>query len=378
VRRLGLGEICDKLNRDLDRYPPPKRNRKDENDLPQTWSRSQIQSMLRNPKYTGYNVWNRHDKRRGRPTVRPRDQWIWSATPVHEAIVPKEMFDKVEERAQKNEAASKAPTARRHAGSSGRRPGRFHVLRGHGRCGICGRRMEGCNQRGNNWYRCQYVTRRGVIAAEIAGHPRVLGIKEDTVLDAVNDFLAERLFGPDRLRLLRHELARANGAEGKQYDAQAKQLTAELTDIDRSLRRQALRLEEHDDPSHPVVALATKRIEELSTRRAAVTAAIEKVRVDRPAGGHPDEIVAMLEAVPDLRDTLRRGDPERLTGIYEDFKVTATYEKATRQLTLEATVDAALATEAKTKKPPEGRPSLMFDIAGVRFEFATVALAVVF
>jgi DNA invertase Pin-like site-specific DNA recombinase len=57
LRGMGLSEICDKLNRDLERYPPPKRNRKDEMPLRQTWSRSQIQAMLRNPKYTGYNVW---------------------------------------------------------------------------------------------------------------------------------------------------------------------------------------------------------------------------------------------------------------------------------------------------------------------------------
>jgi hypothetical protein len=43
---MGLGEICDKLNGDLDRYPPPRRNRKDEMPLRQTWSRSQIQAML--------------------------------------------------------------------------------------------------------------------------------------------------------------------------------------------------------------------------------------------------------------------------------------------------------------------------------------------
>lgn len=78
---MGLGAICERLNSNLDRYPPPKRNRKDENDLPQTWSKSQLHSLLRNPKYTGYNVWGRHDKRRGRPVKRPRDQWVWSAGP---------------------------------------------------------------------------------------------------------------------------------------------------------------------------------------------------------------------------------------------------------------------------------------------------------
>ena len=99
---LGLGAICDKLNAHLDRYPPPTRNKKDENDLPQTWSRSQLQAMLRNPKYTGFNVWGRHDKRPGRPFIRPRDQWVWSPAPSHEAIVSRELFDQVEERAVRN------------------------------------------------------------------------------------------------------------------------------------------------------------------------------------------------------------------------------------------------------------------------------------
>ncbi|MBS1882047.1 MAG: recombinase family protein [Actinobacteria bacterium] len=53
----------------------PRRNPKDENALPQTWSRSRLQFMLRNSKYTGY-VWNRHDKRKGRPLLRPRDHWV--------------------------------------------------------------------------------------------------------------------------------------------------------------------------------------------------------------------------------------------------------------------------------------------------------------
>ena len=103
VRHLGMGTICDKLNRDLERYPPPARKPKDENGLPPTWSKSQIQGMLRNPKYTGYNVCNRHDKRKGRPLIRPSAEWIWSPTPSHEAIVTKELFDIVTERDKRNE-----------------------------------------------------------------------------------------------------------------------------------------------------------------------------------------------------------------------------------------------------------------------------------
>ena len=119
---LGLGAICEKLNADLDRYPPPTRNKKDENDLRQTWSRSQLQAMLRNPKYTGYNVWGRHDKRRGRPFIRPREQWIWSTTPSHEPIVSRELFDagrgaRAAQRRRRQRTASEAlPRSAREAG----------------------------------------------------------------------------------------------------------------------------------------------------------------------------------------------------------------------------------------------------------------------
>lgn len=69
------------------------------------------------------------------------------------------------------------------------------------------------------------------------------------------------------------------------------------------------------DPAHPVIALATRRIEELNARRQAITEAIDKVKVARPAGGHLDEFVDMLDAVPDLRDALTRGEPEELAAI---------------------------------------------------------------
>jgi hypothetical protein len=47
-----------------------------------------------------------------------------------------------------------------------------------------------------------------------------------------------------------------------------------LNDIDQARHRQSLRMEEHDDPQHPVVALAKERIVELSTRRKAIEGAI--------------------------------------------------------------------------------------------------------
>jgi hypothetical protein len=39
--------------------------------------------------------------------------------------------------------------------------------------------MEGSHQRGTNWYRCQYVYRRGPAATALADHPKVHGVKEE-------------------------------------------------------------------------------------------------------------------------------------------------------------------------------------------------------
>lgn len=101
---------------------------------PQTWSKSQLHSLLRNPKYTGFNIWGRHDKRKGRPVMRPRDKWVWSATPTHEAIIPRELFDAMEERASATTLQSLAkaealPTAARWSPRSPLRAARPDALR---------------------------------------------------------------------------------------------------------------------------------------------------------------------------------------------------------------------------------------------------------
>jgi hypothetical protein len=65
----GLTEIRDLLNSDPERFPPP--NTADPARSLGAWSRSSVQ-ILRNPKYTGYQVWNRRarkdKRRRNRPT----------------------------------------------------------------------------------------------------------------------------------------------------------------------------------------------------------------------------------------------------------------------------------------------------------------------
>jgi DNA repair exonuclease SbcCD ATPase subunit len=142
------------------------------------------------------------------------------------------------------------------------------------------------------------------------------------------------VFGPDRLRLLRDELAQATASTWQEHSSEVERLESELQKINRSLRAQTLRLEEHEDPHHPIVALASERIIELSAHKAAITDELDKLKEKRPAGHHPDEIVAMLDTVPDLRPTLATATAV----IFRAFDVEITYDKDRQILNLAATI----------------------------------------
>jgi hypothetical protein len=151
-------------------------------------------------------------------------------------------------------------------------------------------------------------------------------------------------FGPDRLRLLRDELAASTASTWEDHSADVDRLESELATLNQSLRAQTLRLEEHEDPAHPIVALATERIVELSTRKGAVTDALEALKEKRPAGHHPDEILSMLDAVPDLRQALKTAADDELAEIFRAFDVRVSYDKTRQVIDLAATITPEILT----------------------------------
>lgn len=63
---LGYGTIAERLNDDLSQYPPPRAPSKAR--TRGAWSKTSVCDILRNPKYTGYQVFNRRatSSRRGK------------------------------------------------------------------------------------------------------------------------------------------------------------------------------------------------------------------------------------------------------------------------------------------------------------------------
>ncbi|WP_431929882.1 recombinase family protein [Nonomuraea jabiensis] len=77
--RLGNGEIARELAAHLDRHPL--------DDGQVLWVARRVGRMLAQPKYSGYQVFNRRAARTGRDRSNPITDWVWSREQAHPAIV---------------------------------------------------------------------------------------------------------------------------------------------------------------------------------------------------------------------------------------------------------------------------------------------------
>ncbi len=59
-----------------------------------TWSSGMISGLLDNPKYTGYQVWNRRRRKTGGNRANAPSEWVWSEEPSHEALVSREVWER--------------------------------------------------------------------------------------------------------------------------------------------------------------------------------------------------------------------------------------------------------------------------------------------
>ena len=124
----GLYAIAEGLT--LDSIPSPSAHDPERNRHRKSsrgaWGKSQIRTILQNPRYTGFQVWNRQrrdevlidvdDVARGNePKMRwnTPDSWVWSENQAHEAIVEEEMFERVQAlfSLRTRRPAEKAPSA---------------------------------------------------------------------------------------------------------------------------------------------------------------------------------------------------------------------------------------------------------------------------
>jgi site-specific DNA recombinase len=149
------------------------------------WSLRTVIEILRNPRYTGRQVWNRTSTDRSqRSTETGRfgqarnaaGQWVISETVVHPALVSEEDF-----------VTAQSICAPR-AGSDGST--RTYRLSGLIQCALCGRRMDSHWVHGRPGYRCRHGHRSS--RTQRADKPGNLYRREDHLITEIRTQLTHR------------------------------------------------------------------------------------------------------------------------------------------------------------------------------------------
>lgn len=317
TENIGYQGIVDRLNADLDRYPAPispdpARVRPD-------WTRSSIVSLLSNPKYTGYMVWNRRaTKKRGQ--VNPPEQWVWSPEPTHGPLVTREMF----------QAAQTAPT--RPGSSAANIPNahpaarRAYLLRSYVFCS-CGLRMFGKSQKGVAYYACQPRTNRSKTASE--HHPqntKTTRVREDLLLEGLEDLLNQRLFGADRRGYLEATLRTAAHGSDEQARAHRESLEHAIEQLTIRQDRLLTTLETQDDPDGTLFARIRDRLAALERDRANKITELKELT----ATAEPVNDPALLEQLPELHLNLAELPFDLQRDLFDALQLRIDYDQHTR------------------------------------------------
>lgn len=157
------------------------------------WSGSGVRAILTNPRYLGRQVSGRQrrydelldtrDPALGtvsRQRWQNPDAWSWSEEPSWPALVPEDLFERVNERII-NSRGHRTPRRPQS------QPGRY-VIAGLIRCGHCGKAMFGSTAKGNPYYRCA-STRDDYATTSVPGHPRSYTVREERIITALDTWL---------------------------------------------------------------------------------------------------------------------------------------------------------------------------------------------
>jgi site-specific DNA recombinase len=339
TERLGYRAIAERLSQDRDRYPPPvspdpARSR-------DCWGYSAVLEVLRNPKYTGYMVWNRRASKKG-GRHNPPEAWIWSPQPTHEPIVSRELFAAAQPVAPQRRGSRSGAGLNRHPQTR-----RSYPLRSLVTCELCGRKMRGKLRRKARrdylYYACEPPRSLGrqVAADRQPEHPASVLVRGDVLLGGVLEFFALRLFSPQRRALLAQDLPKVADGEVTAWEARVQALRRTLADLQGRQARLVRTLEERDDPGGTLFEQVARRLGELDRQQQTKLAELRAMVAERPQADA--QSVDLLELLPLLTSERLAAAPEPLLRtLFERFQLQVRYHRPQNR----ATVRVALSDDS--------------------------------
>ena len=281
------------------------------------WAKTAVRAILANPRYTGFEIWNKQRKDEvlldvddvalGHQTkMRWNDtsEWIWSPEPMHEAIVTREQFDA----AQAMFSTPKQRPPRQPA------EGRHYLLSGLMHCDICGRRMQGQRNHGTAYYRCKYPTD---YPQPEGGHPRSVYVREASVTPGLDQWLAQ-LFDDDHIERTCQTLAGVSEPDPETIEREER-LRAGIADCDRRIGKYHQLLDHDVDP-----ALAAAWITEAHRERSGLEAQLgQQIPGEQLSSS---QVKALALALRDIVGALGAADPTDKADLYRELGVTLRYD----------------------------------------------------
>ncbi len=353
TERLGYQAIADRLNEDLETNPPPVPV--DPGTAVGRWTYSNVREVLTNPKHTGHMVWNRRARKgAGKNRMNPVTEWVWSPEPVHEALVDLETF------VQAQDVAIRRERSRTAAGlSPDPQARRVYPLRSYLFCDLCGRRMFGNSKRQTTWYACAPKK-----AWRPDGHPVILRVREDHLLDGLARFLSCKVFGPYRHTLLDTDQEAVSQAARHEQASKAEALRRAIADTDAKSRRLIRNLELIDDLDQDFIRDVKERRAELRAHRTGLERQLAAAEEHAHQALNPVLLDHLPVAAVDL-DGMPDATSRRL---FEALRLEIRYDPATRiarcSITLTGeTIDAVSRTSqdvmaaAPVPVPPAAKPA---------------------
>ena len=220
---------------------------------------------------------------------------------------------------------------------------------------------------------CDYGRTYGKVAADqIEGHGQWLSIREDALLPLVEQFFAERIFGPMRLDKLARQLRAHQKATAKAANGTQKRLRDEVADLDRPHRQADRGARTGSRAAAGRQAHREAPREPRKPPKSSSGPSPPPQPILRPS----EDPAALLARLPDLADALRNAPTELKRQVFEAFCLQITYDKPNRRIEISATITEAIADALQNAKdlPQEVSSVAQRDIAGAGFEPATFGL----
>ncbi|MGI5219481.1 recombinase family protein [Nocardia sp. CA-290969] len=338
IEGQGDKAIATRLNRDGIPCPSAHRPGQNRHRSGDGWQASTVAAILQNPRYTGYAVFGRWAKKEElidpddvaagyaiRFVRATADRVIRSKRPAHPAIVSVATFTEAHLIRRSRAGASNRDRARNTRSRTTTRP---YLLRGLITCDICGRKMQAGIIRGGIYYRCHSKTLApgSPVSAE---HPKTVNLRELTLADPLNRWLAD-LFGKQQRAQTLEFLLEAHNTDDS--DLRRNIIKARIAEANQKLERYTRAIEAGIDPSTLVAAMNAAQAE-----RAA--AQVELDTIPRPVQVTARELAGIIDSHGDIRARLDAGDPMDKMELYKALEVQIRYQPIQRR----AQVSAGLA-----------------------------------